>query len=79
VAISVRGQVMVEIRIEKPSSSGAIRMARSRARRRNGLRCVTIEVRDREITAFIRSGHLARQRRNDLKAIAHAVHKLLDS
>jgi len=39
---------------------------------------VTIEVTDREIAAFIRSGSLPRERRNDPKAIAHAVHKLLD-
>jgi len=42
------------------------------------LRCVTIEVTDREIAAFIRSGNLAHEKRNDPKAIAHAVHKLLD-
>jgi hypothetical protein len=35
-------------------------------------------VRDREIAAFIRAGDLPRERRGDPKAIAHAVHKLLD-
>jgi len=39
---------------------------------------VTIEVRDREIEAFIRAGDLPSERRDDPKAIAHAVHKLLD-
>ena len=69
---------MAEVTTEKSSSPGAVRMARSRARRGNQLRCVMIEVHDREITAFIRSGHLAPQRHGDPKAIVHAVHKLLD-
>ena len=69
---------VVDVATEKPVSRGAIRMARSRARHRRHLRCVTIEVRDREIEAFIRAGDLPSERRDDLKAIAHAVHKLLD-
>ena len=69
---------VVDVATEKPVSRGAIRMARSRARHRRHLRRVTIEVRDREIEAFIRAGDLSPERRDDLKAIAHAVHKLLD-
>jgi hypothetical protein len=63
----------VTVSTEKSVSPAAIRMARSRARRRRHLRCVTIEVRDREIEAFIRAGDLPSERRNDPKAIAHAV------
>src|SRR5438132_14327468 len=75
-----RGGGMTDVAVppEKPVSRAAIRMARSRARRRSHLRCVTIEITDRDIAAFIRSGNLPRERRNDPKAIAHAVHKLLD-
>ena len=69
---------MTEIKTEKSSSSGAIRMARSRARRRNRFRCVTIEVSDREIAAFVRGGHLPPGKRDDPMAIAKAVHGLLD-
>ena len=69
---------VVDVATEKPVSRGAIRMARSRARHRRHLRCVTIEVRDREIEAFIRAGDLPSERRDDPKAIAHAVHKFLD-
>ena len=69
---------MSDVSIEKPVSRAAIRMARSRERRRKRLRCVMIEVRDREIAAFVRSGYLLRERREDPKAIAHAVHQLLD-
>jgi hypothetical protein len=53
-------------------------MARSRDRRQRYLRCVTIEVHDREIAAFVRSGKIPREKRNHPKAIAHAVHKVLD-
>jgi hypothetical protein len=63
---------------EKRVSRAAIRMARSRARRRRHLRCVTIEVRDREIRALIRAGDLSPERRDDPKAIAHAIHRFLD-
>jgi hypothetical protein len=71
-------KAMTEVTNAKSSSPGAIRMERSRDRRRRHLRCVTIQVRDREIAAFIRSGYLLRERREDPKAIAHAVHQLLD-
>jgi hypothetical protein len=55
---------MAEIQPEKSLSPGAIRMARSRARRRKHFRWVTIEVSDREIAAIVRGGHLppARER-----------------
>jgi len=53
-------------------------MARSRARRRKRLRCVTVQVRDNEIRAFIRAGDLPSDKRDDPKAIARAVHRLLD-
>jgi hypothetical protein len=69
---------MIEVTTAKSSSPGAIRMARSRDRRRKHLRCVTIQVREREIAAFIRASDLPRERRDDPKAIAHAVHRLLD-
>jgi hypothetical protein len=69
---------MIEVTTAKSSSPGAIRMARSRDRRRKHLRCVTIQVRDREIAAFIRAGYLPRESRTNPKAIAHAIHGFLD-
>jgi hypothetical protein len=69
---------VMNVSTEKSVSRAAIRMARSRARRRKHFRCVTIQVSDREIAAFIRSGNLPREKRDDPKAIAYAVHKLLD-
>jgi hypothetical protein len=54
---------MTEVTVppEKPVSRAAIRMARSRGRRRSHLRCVTIEITDREIAAFIQAGDLSRR------------------
>jgi hypothetical protein len=71
-------EAMTKEMTEKSASPGAIRMARSRARRRNRFRCVTIEVSDREIAAFVRGGHLPPEKRDDPMAIAKAVHGLLD-
>jgi|HubBroStandDraft_6_1064221.scaffolds.fasta_scaffold617245_3 hypothetical protein len=64
-----------EIRIQ---SAGAQRMARHRSRRRNGLRCITIEVRETEIDALVRRGRLSRDRRADRIAVRNALHALLE-
>jgi hypothetical protein len=64
---------MNNVTIEKSSLPAATRMARSRARRRSHLRCVMIEVSDREIAAFVRGGHLPLDKRDDPKAIALAL------
>jgi hypothetical protein len=44
-------------------------MARHRNRRRKGLRCVTIELRETEIDVLIRRGRLVRDDRADLAAV----------
>jgi hypothetical protein len=62
----------------KSAASSADRMARSRARRRRGLRCVVIEVRDRELSALVRLGYLRPEQRDDPKKAAHAIHEFLD-
>jgi hypothetical protein len=41
-----------------PRSAVAERMRRHRERRRDGLRCVTIELRETEIDALVRNGFL---------------------
>jgi hypothetical protein len=68
-AISIEDKAMTGATTQKCSSPGAIRTARSRARRRNRFRCVTIEVSDREIAAFVRGGHLPPEKRDDPIAI----------
>jgi len=48
---------------------------RYRARRRNGARCLRIQISNAEQTldAFVKIGVLAEERRNDDKAIEHAI------
>jgi hypothetical protein len=59
-------------------SPGAERMARHRRRRRNGMRCITIELRKTEIDQLIRHKLLARDSRDDLGALRKALYDFLD-
>jgi hypothetical protein len=60
------------------SSAAAERMRRHRKRRRNGLRCLIIELRETEITKLIRRGFLAEETRNDSSAVRRAFYDFLD-
>jgi hypothetical protein len=62
----------------RSGSSGAERMRRHRDRRRKGLRCVTIELRETEIDVLIRRGRLAGDSRGDLAAVRKALYGFLD-
>jgi hypothetical protein len=64
--------------IAKPRSSAAERMRAHRQRRREGLRCVTIELRETEIDALIRKGMLRADARNDPYAIEMALYEFLE-
>ena len=57
------------------SSAAAKRMRYHRERRREGIRCVTLELRETEI---IRRKLLEAGARNDLRAIRSAIHLHLD-
>ena len=59
-------------------SAAALRMRRHRERRRDGLRCMTIELRETEVSALIRKGLLSDDARNDLKAVKRAFYGFLD-
>src|SRR5229473_6848439 len=59
-------------------SPGAQRMARHRQRRRNGLRSVTVDLRESEIDQLIRCRLLAPASRADPFALRKAIHGLLD-
>ena len=59
-------------------SSAAERMRRHRKRRRNGLRCLIIELRETEITKPIREGFLVAETRNDPSAVTRAFYDFLD-
>jgi hypothetical protein len=53
-------------------------MQRLRERRREGLRCVTLEVREAELDALVRKGLLPAERRNERDDIIEALYRLLD-
>ena len=59
-------------------SAAAERMRRHRERRQMGLRCITIQVWDREIEMLIRRGLLPAEMRNDLHEIREALYVHLD-
>jgi hypothetical protein len=54
------------------------RMRRSRERRRRGLRCLTIELREAEIDQFIRRKRLAAEDRENPDALRRALYEYLD-
>jgi len=56
----------------------ASRMRQHRERRRAGMRCLTIELRETEIDALIRKGFLKAQTRNDKSEIAEAIYAYFD-
>jgi len=59
-------------------SAAAERMRRHRERRRDGLRCLTIELRETEIDALACNGFLKADARNDLRAIELALYEFLE-
>ena len=61
-----------------PVSGAAERMRRHRARRREGLRSLTIELYETEIDALIASGFLEKGSRNDANAVTQALYRLFD-
>jgi hypothetical protein len=59
-------------------SPAAERMRAHRSRRQAGLRCLTIELRETEVTELIRRKLLDPVARNDVHAIRNALHRHLD-
>jgi hypothetical protein len=59
-------------------SAAAERMRAHRERRRQGLRCFLIELRETEIDALIRKGLLKLETRNDPNAVSAALYAFLD-
>ena len=56
----------------------APRMRLHRTRKQAGLRCLTIEVREAEVTALVRKSMLHPDNRQDDKAVRSAFYSLLD-
>jgi hypothetical protein len=59
-------------------SATAERMRRHRERRRDGLRCLMIELRETEIDALARNGFLKADTRNDPYSIEMALYEFLE-
>jgi hypothetical protein len=59
-------------------SPTAERMRRHRERKKNGMRCLMIELRETEIDALIRKGFLKSDTRNDTAAITDAIYAYFD-
>ena len=59
-------------------STAAERMRRHRERRRDGLRCLIIELRETEIDALARNSFLKADARNDPYAIEMALYEFLE-
>jgi len=59
------------------TSSGR-RMRLHRERRRDGMRCLTVEIHDSEVEALVRHGLLAGEARHDVNAIADAFYAHLE-
>ena len=57
---------------------GALRMRASRRRRREGLRCVTLDLRKNEIERLIQLGHLRPIDREDRNQVLLALYCFLD-
>ena len=59
-------------------SAAAQRMRAHRKRRRAGLRCVVVQLRETEIDVLIRKGLLKADARNNVRAIRDALHGHFD-
>jgi hypothetical protein len=59
--------------------SSAERMRRHRKRRRDGLRCLWIELREVEVEALVRRGTLSRDERTVPAALRKALYAYLDA
>jgi len=59
-------------------SPAAQRMRLHRERRRQGLRCLTIQLRETEVDALIHKGMLNAEMRNDPTAVVEALYEHLE-
>jgi hypothetical protein len=64
--------------VQSNPNTAAARMRRHRKRRREGLRCLTVELRDSEIDVLVGKALLMPGIRNDKNAIIRALHDFFD-
>jgi hypothetical protein len=76
---AVMDQIALEVELAPhPMPPAARRMRLHRERKKNGMRCVMIELRETEIDAFVQKGFLKTEMRNDVEEIANAIYAWLD-
>jgi hypothetical protein len=63
---------------EPSTSSAAARMRRHRKRQREGLHCLTVQLRETEIEALIYKGLLKFEMSHSKNAIINALHAIFD-
>jgi hypothetical protein len=73
---------MVEIAVihptvERSATTASQRMRHHRERRRLGLRCITVQVFEKEVDILVGKGLLQADARNDPYAVREALHKHL--
>jgi hypothetical protein len=61
------------------TNPGAERMRRHRQKRRDGMRCFQLEIRDTEIDGLIRRQLLKKETRNDKQSIVDAIYEFLEN
>jgi hypothetical protein len=78
--VGLNPQTLMEtVAIAQPRRSPAAdRMRLHRERKKNGMRCLMIELRETEIDALIRKGFLKIDTRNDSSAIVDALYAWLE-
>ena len=59
-------------------TAGAMRMRASRRRRREGMRCITIEFRETEIDRLVDLGHLRQADRDRRNEVLRALYQFLE-
>jgi hypothetical protein len=64
--------------MELSTNAGAERMRRHRQRRRDGMRCLQLEIRDTEIDELIRRKLLKQDMRNDKQSLLDAFYEFLE-
>ena len=75
-ADSVTIPIVADTKIAR--SRGAERMRRCRQRRRDGLRCYRLELRDSEIKALVRRGLLLASEQTNPNAVTQAMYAFFD-
>ena len=69
---------MISGKVSRNVSPAAERMRLTRQRRKDGLRCLMVELRKSEIGELVRRGYLSDDGRNDSDAIKTALYWFLD-